>query len=561
MDRTFSLTAWQKGGLLLFSFLFVAFGQPVWNHGLGLVAAFCGFACFWRVLLTIPRGINRFFIAMGWYTAIQLIQLSWFISHPYYYIYGVLFFCAGFMGLQWGLLAIGIKPQTLRQVPQILALAGLWTLLEWSRLFILSGFPFNPVGLSLTSSLYSLQFASLGGVYGLSFWVILTNLLFLRAWIQPSWHQWAAVSFVALLPYGFGGGHLYFHKKSFSQQPKTLSIVLVQPALPIEEKMTFQSAEEFRQFILSEWRHVLSTLQKQVGQMVDLIVLPEYLVPFGTNQYVFPVDEIQQLFKELFGNVSEAFPSRESSYSHLFLTDQGARWFVSNAYAAQALANFFHAHVVIGLEDSLYEKGRKGETYSAAFHFIPGGNQPANRYEKRVLVPMGEYIPFEWCRKLAEQYGITGSFTGGKRAKVFAGPIPLGTSICYEEIYGHLIRENRMLGAELLLNLTNDGWYPHSCLPKQHFDHARLRTVENGIPLARACNTGITGAIDSLGRIVGVIGEDHMQVQEVADSIRLDVPLYHYQTIYARFGDVPIITLASLFLLGMARRNSSQKII
>lgn len=214
------------------------------------------------------------------------------------------------------------------------------------------------------------------------------------------------------------------------------------------------------------------------------------------------------------------------------------------------MANFFQAHVVIGLEDSIYVNQHKAESYSSAFHFIPGSNQLPKRYEKRVLVPMGEYIPFTWCRELASQYGITGSFTCGTSAKVFDGPVPFGISICYEEIYGDLMRENRVQGAELLVNLTNDGWYPQSRLPKQHFDHARLRTVENGIPLVRACNTGVTGAIDSLGRIIGVLGEDHMQDQQVADSIRLNVPLYHYRTFYAQHGDLPVIGLACLCVLG-----------
>jgi apolipoprotein N-acyltransferase len=230
-------------------------------------------------------------------------------------------------------------------------------------------------------------------------------------------------------------------------------------------------------------------------------------------------------------------------------TSEGVRQWGSNAYIVQALANLFQAHVVIGLEDSVYEANRRLEAYSAAFHFLPG-NQPPTRYEKQILVPMGEYIPFHWCREMAASYGITGSFTCGRAAKVFQGPVPFGASICYEEIYGDLMRQNRLQGAKLLVNLTNDGWFPHSRLPKQHFDHARLRTVENGIPLVRACNTGITGAVDSLGRIIGVLGEDPLHAQDLADSLRLNIPLYHYQTLYMHFGDLPILGLSCLCLLG-----------
>ena len=248
----------------------------------------------------------------------------------------------------------------------------------------------------------------------------------------------------------------------FLSHPQTLSVVLVQTALPIEEQMTFQSAQEARQFVLGEWRSILSTLQKQAGQKVDLIVLPENLVPYGTFHHVFPLLHVQKLFRELFDNVSQAFPVPDSPYKELIQTDQGPQWLASNAYFVQTLANLFQAHVVVGLEDCVYvdEEEQQAETYSAAFHFTPS-NQFPMRYEKRILVPMGEYIPFAWCRDLAAQYGISGSFTPGKTAKVFAGPVPMGASICYEEMYGDLMRQNRVKGAELLLNLTNDGWYPH----------------------------------------------------------------------------------------------------
>lgn len=560
MNDTLSLTFRQKWGLLLLSFLIVAFGQPAWSLWIGLIAAIGGFTCFWRVLLSISNSKKRFCLAMGWYGAVQIVQLSWFLSHPYFYIYGVLLLCAFLMGTQWGILALWITPYTFQRFSKIIALAGLWVLLEWSRLFILTGLPFNPVGLALSSSLYPLQLASIGGIYGLSFWVILTNLLVLRAWITPpSWFKWTIACSMILLPYAYGWGHLHFHRSFVSQNPKTLSVVLVQSALPIEEKLTFQSAEEARSFVLGEWRQILSTLKKQVGKPVEMIVLPEYLVPYGTFHFVFPLEEVQELFKYQFDDISDAYPSQDSPYMDLLWTNQGKQWRVSNAYFAQTLANFFHAHVVIGLEDSVYidEQAHKAESYSAAFHFIPNGNLLPMRYEKRVLVPMGEYIPFEWCRRLAAEYGISGSFTCGTSAKVFAGPVPFGTSICYEEIYGHLMRQNRTKGAELLVNLTNDGWYPFSRLPKQHFDHARLRTVENGIPLVRACNTGVTGAIDSFGQIVGIIGEDHMQVQGLADSIRLDVPLYHYRTLYSQFGDLPVIGFAcACLLVGFRRRKS-----
>lgn len=559
-DNAFSLSYLQKWTLLILSFIIVAFGQPAWSNELSFFSAIVGFSCFLRVLLALPNAKARFWTGMSWYACVQLIQLSWFFTHPFFYIYAVTVFCAVLMGFQWGLLSICIKPRSFNHFTHLFALAGLWTLLEWSRLFILSGLPFNPIGLTLSNSLYSLQLASLGGIYGMSFWVILTNLFFLRAWIDvKSYIKWGAAIFIALIPYAFGWWHLSMHDQNFEQDSRRLNVVLVQSALPIEESMKFQSAQEAREFVLDEWRHIFSTLNKQVGQKIDLIVLPENIVPYGTFHHIFPAEEIYSIFQEIFKS-EIAFPTPESSsYIDLFDTDRGEKWLVSNAYLAQTLANLFHAHVIIGLEDSGYVNLQKAESYSSAFHFIPQSNQLPARYAKRILVPMGEYIPFEWCRAMAAKYGVTGSYACGSSAQIFQAPIPIGASICYEEMYGNLMRENRLKGAELLVNLTNDGWYPQSRLPKQHFDHARLRTVENGIPSVRACNTGLTAGIDSLGRIVGMLENESFLSQNNPDSILLNVPLYHYDTLYTQYGDLPILAISCLSLLFFAMRKIKNK--
>ena len=110
----------------------------------------------------------------------------------------------------------------------------------------------------------------------------------------------------------------------------------------------------------------------------------------------------------------------------------------------------------------------------------------------------------------------------------------------------------------LLVNLTSDVWYPNSRLPKQHFDHARLRTVENGIPLIRACNTGITGGIDSLGRIINVLGDNYSESEWIADSIKITVPKYTYGTVYSKTGDLLIIIIScvAIFLRLVLRPES-----
>lgn len=551
------LNFYSKLLFLILSFILVAFGQPAWNWWMGLIASCAGFALFWRVLLDISKKSKRFYLSMAWYGGIQTVHLSWMASHPYMYIYGVILFCAVMTGTQFGIIGLFIEKSLFTRFYRLLAVAGLWTLMEWSRLFVLSGLSFNPIGIALTGALYPLQFASLGGVYFLSFWIILTNLLVLRMWLLGlNLKNGLTSAIFILLPYLFGVAHVSYHThKQNKSNHATISAALVQTAFPVEETMGFKSAEEARQYVLHEWHHILALINKHRGRKIDLIVLPEYVVPYGTFS-IFRLDEVKSIFKKIFGEVKpEHFPPLENPFAEEVQTNSGIRWRVSNAYFVQTLANIFHADVLVGLEGNLYNNAlNKWEAYSSAFHFSPGNLNPS-RYDKRVLVPMGEYIPFSFCRSLAAKYGIQGSFIPGEEAKVFPGKVPYSPSICYEETYGDIMREGRVKGAELLVNITNDAWYPSSRLPQQHFDHARLRSVENGIPIARACNTGVTAAVDSLGRTVAILGEDSFKDQWKADSLLVDIPTYHYQTVYSQFGDLPLLLLCSLFLLGFIKRK------
>jgi apolipoprotein N-acyltransferase len=549
---------------LFLSFVAVSFGQPAWNPYCAIFASCIGYAFFWRLLICHANRRHRFWIATLWFTGVQLVQLSWLISHPYSYIYALYFALAFGMGLQFGLLSLFVTPDRLKQLRYLLGIAGLWVLMEWSRLFILSGFSFNPVGLALTASIYSLQFASLCGIYGLSFWVVFVNLLGLKAALQrlsiKPIFLWACAGAV---PYLFGSFQLNIHAEKLSALAASGSnqkyeAVLVQTSFPVEETLKFKNSGERIEFVLEEWKKILKITKKHLGVPFDLLVLPEGVVPYGTYSFIYPSSIVSSAFKKIYGPQSLRYlPPLEEPLAMSYETPHGQVWMVNNAYWTQALANIFQAEVLIGLNDVESNEQGKTEYYSSAIHLIP--NSPASlnfqptRYEKRVLVPMGEYIPFSFLAKLAEDYGVAGSFTPGKEAKVIEGKKKLGISICYEETYADLMRENKQKGAELLINLTSDIWYPNSRLIWQHFDHARLRTVENGLPLLRACNTGVTAGLDSLGRIVAQLGQDHENIEALADSLFVSIPTYTYPTLYSHFGDSLIIGISLLavsFCLG-----------
>lgn len=539
----------QQTFLFLLSLIIVGFGQPAWSWVASLLAASIGYAFFFRILLSEDSPKRRFWKAAVWFGCVQLIQLSWMLSHPYSYIYLVWILGAFLLGLQFGLVGIFIYPPQLTRIRRLFAISALWSLLEWARLFVLSGFSFNPIGIALTAHIYSLQFASIGGVYFLSFWVMLLNLFALRVWttsfqLKPLLAWSAALA----LPFTFGALHYHWHQKELSQsQEGAFSALLIQTAFPVEESMSIWNTQNMIDYVVDEWKQILQISRKEVGKPIDLVALPEFAVPYGTYSYVYRLETVQRIFKEILGDKSlSSLPRLEEPYAKQVETHQGSLWFVNNAFWMQGLANVFNAEVIAGLEDAEDLVGKKRRHFSSAQYFIPQSVDGALcRYDKRVLVPMGEYIPFEICRKLAAAYGIQGSFVAGKEAHVFPhSKAPFGVSICYEETFGHLMRESRHKGAELLVNLTSDVWFPKVC--QQHYDLARLRTVENGVPLLRACNTGVTCGLDSTGKVVAILGENDPNQEWLSDSLLVQVPRYHYKTLYSWLGDHLIVGIAGL---------------
>ncbi len=523
------------------SWLIVAFGQPAWSSSLSIGASLGGYALFWLLLLDIPQKKTRFYLGTAWFMAVQLLQLSWGLSHPFYYIIAPYLLYALLIGLQFGFVCLFIEKKLFSSWKGMLGVSSLWVFMEWSRLFFFSGFAFNPVGLALAGSTITLQMASLAGIYGLSFWVILTNLLTVRLRLEGFKISWLAVFAV---PFLFGSLQLAFEK---STPEAEFRAILVQTAFPVEEGLCFTSHNELVRHVTDEWKKILTFTKPHIEQNAHLLALPEFVVPFGAYSFVYSYEEARQAFVEIFGS-EKALLLPELKLP--LAVQDGGKWKVNNAFWAQSLANVFNTSVAAGMEDAEDVEGQR-RYYSAGLLFHPHSKAyNVKRYAKRILVPMGEYIPFRFCRELAANYGVMGSFTPGEKAEVWdCQNFSLGVSICYEEMFSEMTRENRVKGAQILLNLTSDAWFPHSKLIRQHFEHARLRTVENGIPLIRACNTGITGCIDSHGRDVALFGDNDREREDLSGALFVQVPLQSYDTLYSRAGDHLILGIALLCAL------------
>jgi apolipoprotein N-acyltransferase len=529
-----SLEAFRFCFLWILSWAIVGFGQPSWSCVMAILASCCGYSLFWLTLSYFDTKKGRFLHASFWFFCVQAIQLSWMTATEYhgFYILIVYFVILLWFGIQFGLLTLCMPRDLKLTFYDCFFLASIWTLMEWSRLYVLCGFPFNFSGVALTGWYVSSQLASVFGVLGLSFMVMLTNTLGLKAiGLKKCKESWMSYLMVIGFIYMFGAVTLTYHhfRRQKNNENGSMEIALVQTGLKPEEKTPLKERLEKHVSPFDQWIWIINSLKEKHPQHLKLIVLPESALPYGIDQDVYLIEEVKQCLKELWGEEYEkCLPAVKKNIRY-----------VSNAFWVQALANHYECEVIGGFDD--YDPFTQ-ENYNAAFHFFPN-NQKTERYEKCILVPLAEYLPFSVLKPLVTKYGISEFATHGRGAKVFGNQIPIAISICYEECFSYLIRQGRKQGAHLFVNVTNDGWYHPSKLPQQHFHHGKLRTIENGVPLLRACNTGITAVIDSLGRVQAAL--DPTKDREIFKGVLVaSVPLYRYRTVYTLCGDYLILGIS-----------------
>jgi apolipoprotein N-acyltransferase len=202
----------------------------------------------------------------------------------------------------------------------------------------------------------------------------------------------------------------------------------------------------------------------------------------------------------------------------------------------------------LGQRNAMHSREMESAMYNSGSLFNPQG-ELVTRYDKVHLVPFGEYVPFR--RLFFFAAGLTdqvGDFTPGtSRAPLQAGDAKLGVFICYESIFPDEIRQSVANGAEVLVNISNDGWYGDSGAYVQHLRQARMRAIENSRWLLRDTNTGVTASIDPYGRIVASVP------RKLRTSLQAPYALTNVTTFYTRHGDwfaylCAIISLAGLIV-------------
>jgi len=385
-------------------------------------------------------------------------------------------------------------------VGRVFAFAAAWTAFDWLRGHLLSGFPWNLIGYTWTFADAPIQLASIVGIYGLSLLtVVIAALPAAAAGVHAVRRPLLPIAAAALLAAALWlGGALRLADAPAVMVPN-VKLRLVQPDIAESDKW---DPTRVRENLVEMMRLSLGPGYAQVSDLV----WPEAAIPF-------------YLAEE--GDLREAL-GRIVPKDGLLLTGTLRR-----------------APAGTGGTPS-------GGSYKDhnSLEVLDGAGQVVASYDKFHLVPFGEYVPLRGILPLAKLTPGRGDFSPGPGPRTLDLPHlpPVSPLICYEAIFpGDVADPARPPG--WLLNVTNDAWFGDSSGPYQHFESARVRAVEEGLPLVRAANTGISGVIDPYGRVIARLGLGKRGV--------VDAPLpaaLPDATAMARFGSLGLAGLLTLAL-------------
>ena len=401
---------------------------------------------------------------------------------------------------------IGIIGLLVRIAPmgngRIIALASVWALAVWLRGWLFTGFPWNAIGCIWSASDATMQFGAIGGMYALSFvsvFVAASPAILGCAVSTTRWQLPIVATLIGLLLWTGGVVRLTF--ADINSLPYVV-LRIVQPNIP----QAIKWAPALREQHLATFLR-LSTAESL--QPISHIIWPETAVPFVIS------------------------------------TDHNRRRLIATAVKKGG-------YLMTGAIRTTPRGARPFRVWNS-FHVIDRAAKIIATYDKFHLVPFGEYIPFRQWNNLAKLTTGRTDFSSGSGPQTLSLPNlpPFSPLICYEVIFPDQIIAPDY-APQWLLNVTNDAWFGTSTGPYQHFAMARLRAVEQGMPLVRAANTGISGVVDAFGRVVGRLGLNQQGVIDVALPKALP-----YKTPFARMGNAPILIISVfLFFFVIFHRNT-----
>jgi apolipoprotein N-acyltransferase len=473
----------------------------------------------------------------------------WYLGNCYWiyqtmYLYGalakpiaagiLLLFCL-YLGLyhaMFGTLLAAFRRRFGRQAA-LLLVPFAWVAVELARARI-TGLPWDLLGTSQVDNPLITRLAPITGVYGLSFIVAAVNALWLiririreRRFTRPA----LTIAGVVIIVVYIAGLRLIANPKD---SPTTATATLVQENLEVGAANTGP--------------------QPSTQQFLDSF---SYLSRYPSSRYLLGIPELPGTLSVFLIRKSPA-ESTDPSQPTPTRTDLIV-WPESPApfedvdpqfrTAMSALAAAAQAPIIVGntgFEPSTTSKS--GYTMYNRATFIAPDGAFAGHYDKMHLVPFGEYVPYKQFFFFAKNLlNEVGSFEPGTQRTIFkTGGHAYGTFICYESIFGDEIRQLSQQGAEVLINISNDGWYGDTSAAWQHLNMVRMRAIENHRWILRATNTGVTAAINPYGRVTAAAPR-HQRT-----SIRVHFGYEHDLTFYARYGDLFAYACALITTLAVA---------
>ncbi len=427
------------------------------------------------------------------------------------------FYCALWIGLFAMLVAFWLLPAVCSRggfcLRALLGIPALWVGCEYLRATLFSGFPWNLLGASQYRQALLIQCAGVGGVALVSFLVALVNaacalclMVLLRVVSPPRRSLYGALALAAgaLAVCLLYGNKALTRAEAEAEDGLALRVAAVQLNVPQALKWSPAQIEEI-------YRRLLDASARAAHTEPELIVWPETAVP------------------------DFVLASRGSLAAVRATVQLGAPLLMGSMD-------------VSGTEDD-------PRYFNSAFLFQSPGAAPL-AYAKRHLVIFGEYIPFERQLPLLRALApMEESFTPGSEGMLFRlGARTCAVLICFEDLVAGLARADVRLGARLLINLTNDAWFDPSWASWQHAALAVFRCVENGVPLVRSTNTGLTCLVDRCGRIRAAlpVGRGQASPPDCLTGSVMVPPAGMPLTFYTRHGDLPAIGCAAFTLTLLA---------
>jgi apolipoprotein N-acyltransferase len=383
-----------------------------------------------------------------------------------------------------------------------------WVALEWVRGWLLSGFGWNELGVSLHANVALIQIAEWTGVGGLSFLAAFVNIIAIATVyrfaaeirthkVRPHFDFTLTLAGL-LMVFAFGLSTLQKNRRAAAEPGATapLRVAAVQANIPQSDNW----APAWQAVSFKSLRELSATA---IATRPDLLIWPEAATPRG-----------------VFGD--------KENYD--FVMDIAAR---------------AHTNFLLGtLDYDFGPDGRAQADYNAAI-FLPKGGGDVQVYRKIHLVPFGEYVPYRHeFPPLAWLVGsqVPSDLTSGRETVDFETadpPVRLGPLICFEDTIGELTRQPVLLGAQLLITITNDAWFGRTAASHQHLAEAAFRTVENRRPLVRCANNGVTAFLDSDGRVNrSLVMADGTVFGPGVLAGAIVVPLHPELTFYTRHGEM-----------------------